>query len=115
MTIQGIPPAGKPEQYRGYLIQALRKEGGWSSKVLPLKHLKQGYISLSRQVYPNRSRARLAARKALLWHEASKQIEGWLYETREHGAINLQEYQRLTISTSQLIQSQVCLIRKQML
>ncbi|MDJ0706292.1 MAG: hypothetical protein QNJ46_23725 [Leptolyngbyaceae cyanobacterium MO_188.B28] len=105
MAIQKIPPSGKPERYRGYLIQAVRKEGGWSSEYLPLKHLKQGYISLSRQIYSNRSRARLAARKALLWHEASQQIAGWLYEVREQGAISPQEYRRLTVSISQLFKA----------
>ena len=95
METHGAPTPARPEHYRGYLIQAVRKEDGWLSKFLPLKHLKQGYTPLSNQLYPTRSKARLAVRKVILWHEASQQIRGWLYESLEHGNISPQEYCKL--------------------
>lgn len=95
MTTQSFSTTGKPEHYRGYLIQAVRKEDGWLAKFLPLKHLKRGYTPLSQQLYPTRSQARLAARKALLWHDASQQIKGWLHENLEHGNISPQEYRKV--------------------
>ena len=95
MTTQDIPTAGRPELYRGYLIQAVRKGDGWLANFLPLKHSKLGYTPLSQQLYLTRSQARLAARKAILWHVASQQIKGWLYETLEQGNISSQEYHKL--------------------
>ena len=95
MTTQGIPTTNRPEYYRGYWIQAVRKDDSWLAMFLPLKHFKQGYTPLSLQLYPTRSQARLAARKVILWHEASIQIKSWLYETLNQGNISLPEYRNL--------------------